>query len=266
MLYRLSDQLLSLSLRQAQARVDTVTLVPLELDSREALELASENRRDWMNARATLVDFWRQIEVAANDLRSGLDVTFEGDLSTTDNNPVRFRGPTGRLQVGLEFDAPLTRLAERNVYRETLIAYQQARRDYIAFEDSVSQSLRATLRDIRLSQLDFELQRTAVHVAIAQVELARIVLQVSPDPGPTSARDLVDALTSLLAAQNDLLRTWVDYQAQRVSLNLDLGTMELDPRGVWIDPDGILTAGPNRSEEPEQIPPGIEILPALELP
>ena len=32
---------------------------------------------------------------------------------------------------------PITRLAERNDYRETLINYQRARRDYLLFEDSI---------------------------------------------------------------------------------------------------------------------------------
>jgi outer membrane protein TolC len=274
-----------LSLVEAAARLETVTLVPVELEPETALQIARENRRDWMNARAGLVDVWRQIELAANDLRSGLDVTFSGDLSTTDNNPVRFRGTTGRLRVGLEFDAPLTRLAERNAYREALIRYQQARRDYYTFRDRVSQSLRSTLRAMRLSQLNFELSRAAVRVAITQVELTRLRLQEPPKPGeasrfsPTTARDLVQALGSLLGAQNEFLGLWVDYEIQRMILDLDLGTMQLDPQGLWIDPGPVLAersagahvpeSGPSEPPEGmlylEEIPPP-EGLPVEELP
>ena len=166
----MSQHLLELSLIQAQARLDTVTFVPVELSSEEALEIARENRRDWMDARAALVDSWRQIEVRANDLESVVDVTFSGDISTTDNNPVQFRSATGHLRAGLAFDAPLTRLAERNNYRRALIQYQEARREYYAYEDSVSQDLRSRLRSIRLNQLDFEVQRAAVLLAIARVD------------------------------------------------------------------------------------------------
>jgi len=28
---------------------------------------------------------------------------------------------------------------------------------------------------------------------------------------------------------------WVDYESLRLSLAFDLGTMELDPNGMWID-------------------------------
>jgi len=257
---RLSDHLLALSLIQAGARLDTITLVPVDLDPAEAFRLARQNRRDWMNARAALVDRWRQIEVTANDLRGGLDLTFAGDLSTTDDNPVRFRGTTGRLRVGLELDAPLTRLAERNLYRETLIDYQRARRAYYAFEDRVSQSLRATLRQIELDQIDFELQRAAVQVAVSQVELTQIELQKPPEPGKasllgaTTARDVVDALRRLLDAQNDFLAIWVDYEVQRLGLDLDLGTMQLDAEGNWIDPGPIKPGESDDLELPELIP------------
>jgi len=241
----LSRRLAALSLIEARARLDTVSLVPVEMDWREAVDTARENRLDWMNARSALVDRWRQIELAANDLRGDLDVTFSGDMGTIDDNPVQFRSTTGRLRVGLQFDAPMTRLLERNAYRRALIDYQRARREFYTFEDRVSQSLRNTLRTIVLDQLDFELQREAVQVAISQVELTQLRLQRPPRPGEdsqfgaTTARDLVQALSGLLNAQNSFLGVWVDYQIQRINLDLDLGTMRLDDRGVWISEEGM---------------------------
>ena len=46
-----------------------------------------------------------------------------GDIGNVGDNPFDLRGTNGRLRVGLQFDAPLTRLAERNVYRQSLIEY-----------------------------------------------------------------------------------------------------------------------------------------------
>ena len=241
LVHRLSGDLLDLSLIQAQARLDTVTLEPIELEPQRAYQIARVYRRDWMNARARLVDAWRQIEVAANDLRSDLDLTFSGDINTLDNNPLNFRASTGRLRLGLEFDAPLTRLVERNFYRETLINYQRARRDYYTFEDRVSASLRDEIRSIRLNQLNFELQRAAVFVAIARVDEAgeRLSQPGGAQLGVTTARDLVEALDALLQAQNNFLGVWVNQEALRMNLDLDLGTMELDQWGVWIDPGSV---------------------------
>jgi hypothetical protein len=241
----MSRYVLRLSLIQVQARLDTVTLIPIELTSEEALETARENRRDWMDARAALVDTWRQIELKANDLKSGLDVTFSGDMGTTGNNPAQFRSTTGSLRVGLEFDAPLTRLAERNAYRQALINYQRARRDYYLFEDRVSQSLRNRLRTIRLNELDFEVQRAAVRMAITRVDETQRRLDEPPKQGGTLqigesfVERFLSDFSALLSAQNRLLSVWVDHEVQRMNLDLDLGTMQLDGSGMWIDPGSI---------------------------
>ncbi|MFH1921597.1 MAG: hypothetical protein ABIP48_17165, partial [Planctomycetota bacterium] len=245
-------------LLQARIRLERAMLEPIRVDPAKALAIAAENRRDWMNARAALVDAWRQIEVTANDLESDLDVVFSGDLGTTEEHPFRFRSTNGRLRVGLEFDAPLTRLAERNSYREILIRFQQARRDYYAIEDRIDQSLRQTFRTIDLNRRNFEVSRKAVGVAIDQVEERQLKLLTPPKPGQSSqfgetlAQNLVDALTALLRAQNEFLGVWVDQEVQRLSLDLDLGTMELDAQGMWIPSGHIsgetLDSGPNAGE------------------
>ncbi|MBN2024118.1 MAG: hypothetical protein JW809_15145 [Pirellulales bacterium] len=239
----LSSHMVELSLLEAESRLESITLNPLRLSPEKALRIARENRRDWQNARAALVDRWRQVEIAANDLESDLDLTFSGDLRTIDSHPLRFRGTNGRLRVGLAWDAPLTRLAERNAYREALIGYQQARREYYAYEDRVSQALRQTLRDVRLAQIKFEQRRAAVYVAATQVDEKQIELLRKPaEPGSrargsTTARDVVDALNGLLEQQNDFLGVWVDHEAQRANLIYDLGIMRLDEAGMWVDED-----------------------------
>jgi hypothetical protein len=205
-----------------------------------------------MNARAALVDSWRLIHFNANDLQSNLDLIFSGDIGNVGDNPFNFGATNGRLRVGLEFDAPLTRLAERNVYRQSLIEYQQARRNYYQFRDRIQRDLRATLRQLGLDDLNFELRRGAVHVAITQVDLARLRLSEPARPvspglpgtptqpggesqfGATLARDLVNALIDLLNVQNDFLSVWVDHEVQQLNLDFDLGVMELDHRGIRV--------------------------------
>jgi hypothetical protein len=245
---KLSDLLLELSLIQAEIRLQGVALIPLDLKPDDAVEIARARRLDWMNARANLVDVWRQIEVDANNLESDLDLVISGQARTRGDNVAEFHSDGSRLSFGLEFDTPVTRLAERNQYRETLINYQRARRDYMLFEDRVTQSVRNTLRIVDLSQINFEVRRAAVQVAIAQVDFSRIKLNPPPPPGqkearssPTAARDLVSALSDLLDAQNDFLNVWVNYEVLRLLLDFELGTMELDNDGLWRDPGPIVT-------------------------
>jgi len=242
----LSGLLLAISLNQTAVRLETATLPPVKLSEQQALAIAKEHRLDWMNARARLVDSWRKIGFYANALQSGLDFSAAAGVGTLNNNAARFDGRTGYLRAGLKFDTPLSRLAERNNYRQALVDYQQARRDYMLFEDRIDQSLRNTLRIIELCQLNFELRRSAVQVAISQVDLARLRLEEPPRPGvvaqigATTARDLVTALSDLLDAQNAFLSMRVGYDVLRLVLDFESGTMHLDKDGLWVDP-GVLT-------------------------
>jgi len=161
-------------------------------------------------------------------------------MQNATDNPFDIRPSTGRLRVGLQWDAPLTRLQERNTYRQSLIEFNQARRSYYQFEDGIWQLLRGQIRQLRTNQFNFELGRQAVRIAAGQIALNEDIRQLREArglaSGPTAARDTISALNDLLNAQNSLLNVWVNYEVVRRSLDLDLGTMELTAEGLWIDP------------------------------
>jgi len=229
---------------QARARLETVSVETVALDSQKAFALALANRMDFMNGRAALVDHWRSIQLAADALQSGLNVTAEGDIGTAGNNPASFRSSTGNVRLGVQFDAPFTRLLERNNYRQTLIDYQRSRRDFIQSHDSLHLGLRGLLRRIEQLRLDLEIQRRAVTIAIRRVDMTRAAFYAPvrpPQPGqrpaqfgPTAATNLLTALSALRNTQNNFMGVWLNYYAARMRLARELGTMKLDPDGRWI--------------------------------
>lgn len=239
----LADDVLSLQLIQARSRTESVVLPEVRLTPSEAFRIAQANRRDWANARAALVDSWRLIEFNADDLESSLDVVFSGDVQNVGNNPLDLRTSTGRLRVGLRWDAPLTRLQERNTYRQSLIEFEQARRSYYQFEDGVWQLIRGQLRQVLTNQINFELGRQSVRIAAQQLELNEDIRALRDSrglsSGPTAARDTISALSDLLNSQNTLLNIFVNYEVIRRSIDFDLETMQLTPDGIWIDPGAI---------------------------
>ncbi len=249
-LSRVSASLLEVSLWQARTRLHAVTLVSVRVTPETAFQVALAKRPDWMNAKASLVDTWRLIEFNANALKSNLSVNVTGDVGTKGNNPLNFDDANGTLRAGVQFDAPLTRLIERNQYRQSLIDYQQARRSLMAQRDEIHRGLRARLRQIHLDQFNLELRRLAVDVAITQTDIARLKLAepekpvgdgkaAAPSASPTVARDLVDALLNLQQSQATFISVWGDYEIQRRLLDFDLGTMSLDERGLWTDPGSV---------------------------
>ena len=249
--------ILALQLLQARARTESVQLAKIDIQAEQAIEKARRCRHDWMNARAALVDQWRLIEFNANQLESTLDIVFSGDVVNKGESPFNLNSNAGRLKVGVRYDSPITRLSERNVYRQTLIEYQQARRSYYTFEDSIVRNLRQQLRQVAANQLNFELQRFAVTQAAEQILLNDDIRArqeaTGQAAGDTAARDSVSALSDLLDAQNNFLSVFVNFEVLRRQLVLDLGTMQLDNEGLWLDP-GAITADADENDSDLEAP------------
>ena len=260
-----------MSLIPAQARLEIITVENVELDADQAFQIALANRLYFMNGRAALVDRWRAIQVAADALQSDLTITGSGDVRTAKNNPVDFRAATSSVRLGLEFDAPLARLLERNGYRETLIDYQRSRRSLIQSHDSLQKGLRALLRTLEQRRLQLEIQRRAVTIALRRVDQTQLSLLTPPAQGqpgvrpqinPTTAINLLGAQSALLNSRNSLLAAWLDYYAARLRLYRELGVMQLDPSGKWIETSidfgsKIQPVPPFEGLEP--LPPGVPI-------
>lgn len=259
-----------LQLVPAQARLEMITVEGVALGAEEAFEIALTNRLDFMNGRAALVDRWRRIQVTSDALQSVLNLTASGNVRTAKNNPLNFRAPTSRLRMGIEFDAPLTRLVERNAYREALIVYQQNRRSFIQSRDSLQKGVRALLRNLEQRRKQLEIQRVAVAIAMRRVDQTQLDLNTPPGqtaPGqrvtisPTTAINLLSAQQALQSTQNAFLSAWLNYYASRLRLYRELGIMHLDADGRWIEEAIKRLEEGNESgddqDEPLEVPPPV---------
>lgn len=246
MLTDLNGIILEMALLQATARTNTIEVPEVDMTANAAFETARCFRRDWMNARTSLVDSWRQIEFFADQLESQVDLVLTGEIGNAgSDNPFRLSFEDGNLSGGFQFDAPIVRQNERNEYRAAQISYQQARRSYYQFADAINQSLRQTIRNIDRDKILFELNRQNLQVNIKQVQLARANLVQPPRPGQDSnlsdvtSRNLTDAIQGLTSVQNRYLALWTEYEVLRRSLDFDMGTMQLDGTFQWLDPGKI---------------------------
>jgi len=241
-LAKLSSALMTLHLIQARARLEAIELSNVDVSAEYAFQVARERRLDWMNMRSNLVDQWRNIEIVADKLRSDLSVSVGGSVSNEGSNPVNFSSDKAQFTAGFQFDAPLDRFMERNSYRQALISYDQARRNYYAYVDGVHKQIRSSVRSIELAQVSFELDRESLLTAIQRVYQLQLDL-TKPKYDETlidnSAEELLDALNSLLSSQNSIMTQWLQYQANRMGLMLMLGVFQLDETGRWVDPGSI---------------------------
>ncbi len=253
---RLSD----LFVIQTQIRAYLIQLDPIEYEEDEAVVEGLNNRLDLKNRRAEVVDAWRKIKVAADGLESDLDLFLEGDIATEldGTNPVAFSRRANHYRVGVQFDGPLNRRAERNIYRAELVDYQRARRAFIASRDAIVQDIRLDLRNLEADRLNFEIAREQLVAAARQVELARVQLLSPEQSGDSSTtQDALDALNTLLDAKNSLVATWIAYQTDRLKLLLDIEALQLNERGLKQNDDFRDTEPPGLPEpipRPEPLP------------
>ena len=202
------------------------------------MKIALANRLDLMNNRGQVVDSYRNVEIAADQLESDLNFTATADIGTDPNrdNGIRFDGESSQYSAGLQFDGPLNRFAERNSYRAAQIGYQQQRRAYMASEDSIVNEIRADLRGLSQSRFNFQTTRQQLIAAARQVDQARVNVQNTEEAGDSSAtQDLLNSLAGLTNARNGLISSWLNYEVARIGLFVDLELLLLDEQGRWIN-------------------------------
>lgn len=222
---------------QNQARVFLVNPKPFPFSEDQAISIALANRLDLKNEQAQVTDAWRQVWIAANRLEPGLNIVAGANLSTgpDPNGPFDFSARASSYNVGLQFDAPLNRFAERNNYRASLVNYQRARRQWMAARDGVVLGIRRGLRQLETDRINFNIARNSLIAAARQVDAARERLLLSGANDTTGTLDILNALNSLLSAKNALISTWVSCEVTRLQLLLDMELLELDARGLYHD-------------------------------
>jgi len=206
------------------------------------------------------MDAFRKIEVAADALQSELNVTGQLGLGTdpSKNNAYRLDSSANTYRVGVQFDGPLNRLNERNVYRATQIAYQQASRNYVAGKDTIANEIRSSLRQIELRRLNFQIARQQLVAATRQVDQAQINIRTAVQASTNLTRDLLQSLQGLLSAKNFLIFNWIDYKIAKIRLFTVLELLYLDDNGTWMNEDFSLAQLKELISEENYFPPEIQ--------
>ena len=232
---------------QSGLRAELIELPEFNMTLDEATDTALEHRVDLMNSRARVMDSRRNMEVAANRLEAVLNLVAQGSLNTppTGNHPLDFRGANSNFQLGLQMTAPLDQMQVRNAYRQSLVNYQQARRAYMLLEDQVKYDIRTSWRQLKMNVVLFETARKALRQASLQLDInvannlnpkQQVAGQAGTTNLGTTGINLLQAVGAVLNSQNNLIQFWALYERNRINIYRDMDIMEIDERGLWVDP------------------------------
>jgi len=210
---------------------------PLELEETEAITVALDRRLDLRTAKGQIFDAQRDVVVAADALRAGLDLTGAASLGETRSLASAGSG-NGKLEpleglytLDLVLDLPWERTAERNAYRESYVALEQGVREVQRLEDSIKIDVRDALRNLLQRREGVSIQAQAVQLARARVTSTDILL----DAGRAEVRDLLEAREALLGARNALTEAVIRYRIAELELQRDLGVLEVNEEGLWTE-------------------------------
>ncbi|MEQ9407258.1 MAG: TolC family protein [Fuerstiella sp.] len=244
----------SLRVVQAGLRVEVIKLNRFTLpgedtvpDIEQVVDIGLQNRHDLMNARAAVMDARRQVEIAANRLMAQLDLDVSGQVDPDG-------GVNDDINLSLDFKTPIDQVGLRNDYNATLIDYQRARREYMRQEDLVKQEIRNSWRQLQVSEERIEIARQSLRNAALQYD------NVAIGAGQNNSLSLLNALDSILSAQNSLVSDWITYETNRLNIFRDMGIMQLDSSGLWED-QYYQNADELTSED---LPPATELFPQLQ--
>jgi outer membrane protein TolC len=201
------------------------------VDPQRVVDVALRSRLDLENAVDQVEDASRKIVVAENALKAGLDVSFTADVRSEGNTVTKPEFNRTQYVASVNLDLPFDRVAERNAYRSALINEVQARRDADLLEDTVRQDVRAALRNLEEARESFDIQTKAVALAQTRIESTALLQQA----GRAETRDVLEAQSALLNAQNALTRALVDNRIARLALLRDAGVLQLEPTGLRYD-------------------------------
>jgi outer membrane protein TolC len=208
-------------------------LVPVEIAWDEAMLTALNLRYEVMTEREQLADAWRDVKLAADELKSVLNLNASQTIRTRSdvNRPFDFTFDDSTTRLALQFDAPLNRKAQRNLYRTSLINYNRALRNLIALEDQVKFDIRNDLR-----QLQFQREQYRIAVASAALAYQRRVstnLQYRLGLQNIRAFDVLEAQQDYTQSLVNLASAHIDYIQRRITLFLDLELLIVDDDQFW---------------------------------
>lgn len=209
---------------------DEPPYLPANIESQSAVEVALHNRLDLLTRRDQVEDTRRRMRIARQDLLPQFDLTADYGVASRGGRTDDATPNDRRSSVGLSFELPVDRMAERNAFRSALIDLDRAERDLSQTEDRVRIEIFNALRELTQFEKQIQLQEDQIE----SEKRAVAVMQIRVEAGDAQQRDLTEARRSLTDAMNQLIDLKVQHFIARLRLKRNLGILFIDENGMWV--------------------------------
>jgi len=210
----------------------------------EAIKIALTARLDYQNARDQLEDSGRKVALAADQLKTQLDLTAAAGFVSQPSAGGLVLPDVARYNynAGFNLDLPLERTAERNNYRATLVAQQRAARALEQQRDQIELQVRDSWRTLEQARRTYQINEIGVKLAERRVEEQELLAEL----GRAKAIDQVDVQNSLLSSKDQLTQALVAHTVARLQFWDNMGILYIKDNGQWLEPGKSVTGSPDR--------------------
>ena len=209
----------------------------------EAVDAALEQRLDLMNKYDMIVDAERKVELALDRIRAELNLVAGGDAASSEVTSFVTVNDLGRNSLvgldldtidssgllGIEFDLPLDRKAEKVAFRKSLLALNQVKRDHEETSAQIILQVRQAYRDLTEAAGIYNVELKNKKLAQERFENASLLLQYDR----ASTRDVLDAQEDFFDAQDRATTALVGYTIATLNFYRDSGILRVKPDGMW---------------------------------
>ena len=207
---------------------DKPAMRPVNIDLRSAIAAAIHNRLDLKTSAEQLEDAERNVRIARNGLLPELDLSaslgFDGAKAGGDRMSY-----AGSQSIELSLTLPLDKVADRNAYKQARITRSRRERALSLARASVRVDVLNTYRRLRRLANSVSIQDQNVKLAERRVKNAQLRFEL----GQLGNRDVVEAESAKLRAQNAHIRAILDHEVARLQLKRDIGILFIDQDGAW---------------------------------
>ena len=139
----------------------------------------------------------------------------------------------------LNAELPLIRVAERNAFRQAIIAYEQQRRALMSQEDFIKNQLRGDIRAMQVNYINYDITKRnlVLNIRLKDQAFEQIIAPPQAATGQglaqtanaaTQTTNLINFQNTLFSSEIALITAYETYQLARLTVYRDIGILPYD--------------------------------------
>ena len=201
-----------------------------DMQMNEAIQIALGNRLDFLTVKEQTADSERAVKIAFRNFLPNLDFSYRYSVGDDDDKDrIKLDFENNSQSWGLDLGLPLDWIPRRNNYKRALLGLTQAERSERQAQDNLIIEVRNSWRQLERLRRNYEIQQESRTTAESQVRRVNLELEM----GITDTRELIIANDDLLAINNSLTSSLVNYTIARLRFWNTIERLEIDEKGMW---------------------------------